>query len=88
VLEVHDSVPFRLTEGENSARASVLGRSQYRDVDLYLGAVGWISDDAGAHLARGAAEYLGIGPDRVVATERFEVRSDHLGEESALIVEV
>ena len=84
VLQVHDSVPFRLAKGENSAGAPVLGGRQYRNVDLYLGAVGWISDDAGAHLAGRAAEYLRIGPDRVVAAERFEVRSHHLGEKSAL----
>jgi hypothetical protein len=57
----------------------VLGGRQYRNVDLYLGAVGWISDDSGAHLGGRAAECLRIGPDRVVAAERFEVRSHHLG---------
>jgi hypothetical protein len=84
LLEIHDSVPLRLAKGEDSARMPVLGRRQYRDIDLYLCAVGWISDHAGAHLTGRTAEYPGIGPDRVVATERFEVRPDHLGEESPL----
>ena len=34
VLDVHDSVPLRLAKGENSARMSVLGGCQYRDIDF------------------------------------------------------
>ena len=49
---------------------------------LDLGPVGGVRDDPSAHLARQTAEHFRAGRDRVVATDRLEVRSRHLGQEA------
>jgi hypothetical protein len=82
VAEVHDLVPFHLAQRKNTTRAPVLGRSDYRDVDLDLGPVGRIRDYSRAHLAWRAAEDCGIGRDRVVAADRFEMRPRYLRQET------
>jgi hypothetical protein len=81
VAEVHDPVPFRLAQEENRGRAPSLGRSKHYDVNLDLGPVRRIRDDPGSHLAWHAAEYAGIGRDRVVAADRLEMRSCDLRQE-------
>src|SRR6185437_4936200 len=68
--------------GKDPARAPVLGRSEHRDVDLDLGPAGRIRDYSGAHLAGRAAEDRGVGRDRIVAADRFEVRPCYLRQEA------
>ena len=63
-------------------KPAVFGRREHRDVDLDLSPVGWVRDHAGPHLARRPAEDRGIGRDRVVAADRFEMRSRYLGQET------
>src|SRR6185437_7100527 len=82
VAQAHDPVPLHLAEGKDPARAPVLGRSEYRDVDLDLGPAGRIRDYSGAHLARRAAENRGVGRDRIVAADRFEMRPCYLRQEA------
>src|SRR5271165_2715593 len=82
VADVHDPVPLRLAEGKDLARTPVLGWSEHGDIYLDLGPVGGGRDDPSAHLARQTAEHLRAGRDRVVATDRLEVRSRHLGQEA------
>src|SRR5271165_654542 len=82
VADVHDPVPLRLAEGKDLARTPVLGWSEHGDIYLDLGPVGGVRDDPSAHLARQTAEHLRAGRDRVVATDRLEVRSRHLGQEA------
>jgi len=56
----HGSVPSDLAEGQNLARAPVLGGGEYRDVDLDLGPVGRIRDDPGSHLACRAVALVAV----------------------------
>ena len=67
---------------ERILRAPVLGWSKHGDIYLDLGPVGGVRDDPSAHLARQTAEHFRAGRDRVVATDRLEVRSCHLGQEA------
>ena len=60
---------------------SRLGGSEDDDVDLDLGPVGGVGDDARADLAGQVAEDLGIGRDRVIAADRLEMRPHDLGQE-------
>ena len=82
MAEVHDAVPLRLAQGENLARTPGLGGSKHRDVDLDLRPVGGVRDYPGSHLARRAAEEVGIARDRVVAADRFEMRPGQLRQET------
>src|SRR5690349_14831993 len=82
VTDVHDPVPLRLAEGKDLAGTPVLGWSKHGDIYLDLGPVGGVRDDPSAHLARQTAEHFRAGRDRVVATDRLEVRSCHLGQEA------
>lgn len=82
VTYVHDPVPLRLAEGKDLAGTPVLGWSKHGDIYLDLGSVGGVRDDPSAHLARQTAEHFRAGRDRVVATDRLEVRSCHLGQEA------
>src|SRR5580658_9686491 len=82
VAQVHNPVPLHLAEGENLARPAVLGRREHRDVDLDLGPVGRVRDHAGPYLPGRPAEDRGIGRDREVAADRFEMRSRYLGQET------
>ena len=82
VAQVHNPVPLHLAKGKNLARPAVLGRREHYDVDLDLGPVGWVRDHAGPYLPGRPAEDRGIGRDRVVAADRFEMRSRYLGQET------
>jgi hypothetical protein len=82
VAQVHHPVPLHLPEGEDFPRPAGLTRREHRDVNLDLGPVSRVRDHAGPDLPRRPAEDRGIGRDRVVAADRFEMRSRDLGQET------
>lgn len=82
MAEPHDLVPLRLAEGQDGARAPVLGRGEDGDVNLNLSPVRGVRHDSCTHLAGQSAEDLGVCGNRVVAADRLEVRTDYLGQET------
>ena len=71
-----------LSQGEDLARASRLGRSKNHDVNLDLGAIRRVRNDPGSHFAWQATENARIGRNRESAADRLEMRSYHLRQET------